>query len=94
MWSAFNIPEPVKEHQFWAGRRFRFDFAWVKEKIAVEIEGGIWTQGRHSRGAGMAKDMEKYNMATKMGWAVFRFTPRDLKLLRVHEFISPLFEIK
>lgn len=71
--------EPVKEHFFCTGRRWRFDFAWVSEKVAVEIEGGTWSGGRHTRGSGFIKDTEKYNRATEMGWAVLRYTGDDLK---------------
>ena len=47
--------------------------------IAVEIEGGTWQQGRHTRGSGFAKDCEKYNTAAAMGWRVFRFTAEMVK---------------
>lgn len=43
--------------------------------IAIEVEGGAFTRGRHTRGAGFIGDMEKYNAATSMGWRVFRVTP-------------------
>ena len=46
----------------------------VKKAIAVEIEGGTWSRGRHTRGSGFAKDCEKYNTAAALGWRVFRFT--------------------
>ena len=49
------------------------------KKIALEVEGGIWIQGRHSRGAGMLKDMEKYNAAAAAGWRLFRTTPKQLR---------------
>lgn len=91
IWRAFNLPLPVREYKFWPGRRFRFDYAWVNERIAVEIEGGIWTQGRHARGPGMLSDMEKYNQAAKMGWRVFRFTPRDLQNGCVQAFLQGVF---
>ena len=65
---------PVREYRFFQGRRWRFDFAWTKERVAVEIEGGIWIQGRHNRGASFEKDAEKYNQAVLSGWKLFRFT--------------------
>lgn len=71
---ASKLPEPVREHRFAPPRRWRMDFAWENLKIAAEIEGGIWTGGRHTRGSGFESDAEKYNAAALMGWKVFRFT--------------------
>jgi len=44
----------------------------------LEIEGGIWTGGRHNRSAGFLRDMEKYNTAASMGWRVLRVEPKNL----------------
>lgn len=77
-WTYYGLkPEP--EFRFHRTRRWRFDFCWPDKKIAVEIEGAVWIQGRHTRGSGFVKDMEKYNEAGKLGWRIFRFTPQDLK---------------
>ena len=62
------------EYQGIPGRRFRFDFAWPEHKLAVEIDGGTWTRGRHVRPTGYAKDCEKMNLAQLEGWRVLRFT--------------------
>jgi very-short-patch-repair endonuclease len=70
--------ECVKEYKFHPVRRWRFDFAIPAYKIAIEVEGGVWTGGRHTSSTGFLKDMEKYNTATSMGWRVFRTTPNDL----------------
>lgn len=58
-------------------REFRFDYSNQKLMIAVEIEGGIWTKGRHTRGKGYLNDCHKYNLAQAIGWTVFRF-PSEL----------------
>jgi very-short-patch-repair endonuclease len=63
----------VREHRFDPSRRWRFDFAWPAHMLAVEIEGGVWSGGRHTRGAGFVGDCEKYNTATLAGWRVLRF---------------------
>lgn len=47
-------------------------------KIALEVEGGVWTQGRHTRPQGFLGDVDKYNTATLMGWRLFRTTPEML----------------
>jgi len=70
-----GLPPPVAEYQFHPTRRWRFDFAWLSEKIALEVEGAIWTGGRHTSAAGFHKDMEKYNAASVLGWRVLRVTP-------------------
>jgi very-short-patch-repair endonuclease len=73
-----KLPKPVAEWRFWSGRRHRFDWAWLPQRIAVEIEGGAFTRGRHTRGVGFVKDMEKYNAAALLGWRVLRFTPAQV----------------
>jgi very-short-patch-repair endonuclease len=70
---AEKLPEPVREHVFAPPRKWRLDFAWPEQKLAVEVEGGIFTAGRHSRGAGLLADMAKYNAAALAGWRVLRF---------------------
>lgn len=71
---AINLPKPVRQFKFWEGRRFAFDFAWPEIKLAVETEGGVYTQGRHTRGRGVESDMVKYNEAAVLGWTVLRFS--------------------
>jgi len=53
------------EHRFHPVRKWRFDFAFIPQMIAVEFEGGVFTQGRHSRGVGLSADCDKYNEAHK-----------------------------
>lgn len=68
----------VKEYWFHPKRRWRFDYAIPSHKIAVEVEGGVWTGGRHTSPKGFLGDIEKYNSATLLGWRVFRTTPQAL----------------
>lgn len=70
--------ECVKEFKFHPVRKWRFDYAVPEYKIALEVEGGVWTGGRHTSPKGFLGDIEKYNTATLMGWRVFRTTPDDL----------------
>lgn len=66
---------PVQEYRFARpARQFRFDFCWVNSRVAVEIEGGVYSAGRHVRPKGYTSDVEKYNMATMLGWRVLRYT--------------------
>ena len=71
-WKSICRKKFKREYRFDPVRRWRFDFAWPKSKVAVEIEGGVWTQGRHTRGAGYLADLEKYNTAAVAGWLVIR----------------------
>jgi hypothetical protein len=77
--AAHGIPAWVEEHRFDADRKWRFDFAWPSRMLAVEVEGGTHSGGRHTRGAGYAADCEKYNAATIAGWRVLRFTGDHLR---------------
>lgn len=70
--------ECVKEYKFHSVRKWRFDYAIPAALVALEVEGGVWTGGRHINPKGFLNDMEKYNTATLMGWSVYRTTPDDL----------------
>lgn len=69
---------PEAEYRFDPSRKWRFDWAFVADKIALEVEGGVWTRGRHLRGKGYLGDLEKYNAAAIQGWCVLRVTPDQL----------------
>lgn len=58
---------------------WRFDFAFKHQKLAVEVEGGTFTGGRHTRGKGFESDCDKYNAATLGGWRILRFTAKHIK---------------
>lgn len=73
---AVGLQEPVTEHRFDLSRRWRFDLAWPAHKVAVEIEGGVFSKGRHLRPQGFLNDLEKYNAATLAGWKLYRITPQ------------------
>ncbi len=83
-----GVPEPTLEHHFAKPERaWRFDLAWLDQKIALEVEGGAWTKGRHTRGGGFIEDMAKYNRATELGWRVYRVTPSQLDTLDTVDMI-------
>ena len=71
---ASQYPEPEREYQFHPERGWAFDFAFIQQKVAVEMEGGTWSGGRHVRGEGYANDCEKYNAAVELGWRLLRYT--------------------
>ena len=73
-----DVPAPVVEYRFAPPRRWRFDAAWPEQMVALEIEGGAFTHGRHVRGSGYLADLEKYSEAAILGWCVVRCTPGTL----------------
>lgn len=56
------------------GRRFRFDFLLAEFALVIEVEGGTWSGGRHTTGAGFKSDCVKYNAALELGYRVLRYT--------------------
>lgn len=75
---APGAPAPAREYRFAPPRRWRFDFCWVAARLAVELEGGVWSGGRHTRPSGYESDLEKYNTAIVEGWRVLRCSSRML----------------
>lgn len=71
---AVGLPAPERERRLVPGRRFRCDLCWTDAKVVVEVDGGTFTAGRHSRGMGQASDCEKHNLLTLLGWRVLRVT--------------------
>ena len=71
---AIGLPAPAREYRFAPPRLWRFDYAWPDRRLALEIEGGTYSGGRHVRGKGYQRDCEKYNAAALSGWMVLRVT--------------------
>lgn len=64
-----------REFKFCDTRKWRFDFAWPgHEKLALEVEGGTHSGGRHVTGTGFEADCRKYAEAVLEGWRVLRVT--------------------
>ena len=76
------------EYKYIPNRRFRADFAIPAWRLLIEIEGGVWTKGRHIRGGGFTKDMEKYNLATVYGYQLIRCTPSEFKKTQAIDWIE------
>lgn len=94
---AARLPEPLREHRFHATRRWRFDVAWPQRTaspwvsaLAVEVEGGVYVKGAHTRGAHFESDCEKYAEALIHGWRVLRVTPRHIRDGRALQWIETL----
>jgi hypothetical protein len=86
-----GYPLPVAEYRFAPPRRWLFDFAWPAQKVALEVEGGVWSKGRHTRPKGFLGDMEKYNAAAIDGWRLLRVTPEQIQSGEVYEILDKIF---
>ena len=84
-----------REWRFHPTRRWRFDFSFphLRPPLAIEVEGGQWVRGRHSRGKGFENDCCKYNAATILGWRVLRFTGDMVRDGRAIDTILELFKV-
>jgi very-short-patch-repair endonuclease len=76
---AHGVMPSTREYRPIPTRRYRIDFAWPKEKIGVELDGGTWKNGRHSRGKGYDADCEKLALLQLDGWTIFKATETHLK---------------
>lgn len=85
IWCGYSLPAPVREFKFHPLRKWRFDYCFPDKKIAIEIEGGVFSGGRHTRGIGYVRDMEKYNAATLHGWKLLRYTPQNIDFAQILE---------
>lgn len=85
-----GLPMPVAEHRLTPSRRWRLDWAWVDDRIAIEIEGGLYGKGRrcpvckqlprhgHMGLERALSDLDKYSYASAAGWRLVRRTPDGL----------------
>jgi hypothetical protein len=98
---AHKLPMPEQQFRFHPKRKWRFDFAWPTwsasetrlrntsgEGLAIEVDGGTHTGGRHTRGEGHAADAEKRNEAQLMGWRVIVVTSATIKSGAAIEWIK------
>jgi very-short-patch-repair endonuclease len=72
-----------QEYRFAPPRRWRADFIVtdtpaIHGDVLVEIDGGAFVAGRHSRGTGVEKDAEKQSAAAILGYRVIRCTPAQV----------------
>jgi len=96
---AVGLPIPRFGYRFDLTRRWRFDMAYVEEKIAVEVDGGIYgvgqpcpacgrrANGGHNSRDGYTSDREKINTAQIGGWIVLGVTPEQINSGEAAEFI-------
>lgn len=69
----------VSEHKFHKVRKWRLDYFIPELKIGIELHGGVYTNGRHTRGTGFTEDREKMNEAMIAGIMILEFTSEQVK---------------
>lgn len=88
-WLALTPSVPLEEEYIFDARkprrRWKFDFAHPASHVAVELEGGIHSFGRHNRAQGYMDDAEKYTQAALQGWKVLRYTTGQVTLSAAKE---------
>ncbi len=95
--AALGLPDPALEYPFRGirgTRRWRFDLAYPDRLLAVEIDGGLFSRGRHVRGAGYGNDRRKDCEAVVTGWRVLRITPEMIKSGEAARWIETLYNAR
>ena len=77
----------VREFVVAPPRKYRADF-FVALDLLIEVEGGAWINGRHSRGSGMEADCEKSALAAARGYRLLRVTPAQVDDGRALQWIQ------
>lgn len=78
----------VKEHQWHLERKYRADF--IVGNIIVEVDGGLFINGGHTRGAARERDYERDAEAMMLGFRVLRVSPRHVKQGKAIQWIQEL----
>ena len=69
----------VREAQIIPNRKFRYDFYFPEHRLCVEVQGGVWSNGAHSRPTGIKRDYEKSNLCTQYGFKLLQFDVKAVK---------------
>lgn len=88
MWQELGGPALHQEYKFHPDRKWRADYCHKATKVLIELEGGVWDGGRHTRGPGFINDIEKYNAATMLGYRVLRIPTGGVKPKTVQAMID------
>lgn len=90
--SLMRIPFS-REYKFHPKRQWRADFKIEGYPILVEIEGGVHSNGRHTRGKGFEGDCEKYNQANLLGYHVLRGSTSQVKSGMLLDHVVKMMEV-
>jgi very-short-patch-repair endonuclease len=70
VWKRNGGPSLETEFKFCPTREWRADYRIGN--VLIELEGGVFSGGRHNRSGGYSEDCAKYNMAAMLGYTVIR----------------------
>ena len=92
--TAAGLPPFEREYLVPGVSRFRYDFAWIEQKLLVEINGGTWGHMGHSTGKGIARDYRKNRLPQELGWRCYSFTGDEVKEGEAIEVVRKALEKK
>ena len=76
----YRLPDLVREYKAIEGRKFKWDFAFLSQRLLVEVQGGVFMRrGGHTSGVGVTRDCEKHNLAMLAGWRDLLVTSQMVK---------------
>ncbi len=78
----------TREYQFDKARRWKFDFAFPSQKLAIEVDGRY-----HRTHRGQHADSEKFNEAVRQGWRVLRLPADNLSKVKAAAFAGLVLEL-
>lgn len=88
-----GYPEPMRQMLLIPKRKFRADFYWPSLRAVLEVEGGVYTRGRHVRPSGFISDIKKYNLYAYHGYTLYRIIPQDVGNGYLDEVLEMIFGI-
>ncbi len=88
-WRLCGGPELEKEYKFCPSRDWRADYRIGD--VLIELEGGVYTGGRHNRPKGFIDDVYKYNTAVLLGYRLIRIATGMGTTHYLQQIISSLF---
>lgn len=97
--AALRLPEPVPEHRFTEHRNWRFDWAYLDQRIAIEYQGGNFGyngtgRGGHASVAGLARDYEKITAASLHGWMLILIDAQTVRNGRAARWVELAFKMR
>ena len=78
--AGYCLPDFIREYKAIEGRKFKWDFAFLSQRLLVEVQGGVFMRrGGHTSGVGVTRDCEKHNLAMLAGWKDLLVTSQMVK---------------